>query len=34
MAVRGLHHSKAAMQVMATNPLRAKEASVSKTSNP
>ncbi|CDS14431.1 Putative Genomic scaffold, msy_sf_7 [Lichtheimia ramosa] len=26
MAVRGLHHSKAAMQVMATNPLRAKEA--------
>ncbi|KAJ8661820.1 succinate dehydrogenase [ubiquinone] flavoprotein subunit 1, mitochondrial [Lichtheimia ornata] len=27
MAVRGLHHSKAAMQVMATNPLRAKEAS-------
>ena len=28
MAVRGLHHSKAAMQVMATDPLRAKEATV------
>lgn len=29
MAARGLHYSKPAMQVMATNPLRAKEASVS-----
>lgn len=29
MAVRGLHSSKPAMQVMATNPLRAKEATVS-----
>ncbi|CDH57827.1 succinate dehydrogenase [Lichtheimia corymbifera JMRC:FSU:9682] len=27
MAARGLHYSKPAMQVMATNPLRAKEAS-------
>lgn len=28
MAARGLHHSKPAMQVMSTNPLRAKEATV------
>ena len=29
MAIRGLHQSKPAMQVMATNPLRATEATVS-----
>lgn len=28
MAARSLHYSKPAMQVMATNPLRAKEATV------
>lgn len=28
MAVRGLHYSKPAMQVMSTNPLRATETSV------
>lgn len=28
MAARGLHHSKPAMQVMSTNPLRATEATV------
>lgn len=31
MTARGLHYAKPAMQVMSTNPLRAKESTVSKT---